>query len=126
MLDEEGSQTVKQWRRYRECQGLEGKDGLGAPMTPLQIKTAIKIHQQSADKVEDYDLLAMELELDINEDADMLIDQDSPTGTRQILRKYNIKDQKIPISFSDMTTPTPNQKEQLDFSSSRFIGQMQQ
>lgn len=89
MLDEEGSQTVKQWRRYRECQGLEGKDGLGVLMTPTQIKTAIKIHQQAADKVEDYDLLALELELDIKEDADMLIDQDSPTGTRQILKKFD-------------------------------------
>ena len=45
VLDEQGSQTVKQWRKYRECQGLEGKDGQGKPMTPVQIKTALKIHQ---------------------------------------------------------------------------------
>ena len=91
MLDEEGSQTVKQWRQYRECQGYEGKDGTGAPLTPIQIKTAIKIHQFAAEKVEDYDQLAEELELDIDGYADNLIDRDSPCGTRQVLQKYDAK-----------------------------------
>ena len=44
ILDEEGCQTVKAWRQSRETQGLDGKDGFGNPLTPLQIKTAIKIH----------------------------------------------------------------------------------
>ena len=35
ILDEEGCQTVKQWRQSRETQGLDGRDGLGTPLTPL-------------------------------------------------------------------------------------------
>lgn len=99
---------MKQWRKYRECQGLEGKDGLGTPLTPIQIKTAMKIHQLAAEKTEDYDLLAIELNLNIDEDADGIIKEHSPLGSRQILRKYNVKHEYVPFSFSEMTTPTPH------------------
>jgi hypothetical protein len=53
-------------------------------------------------------LLAEELNLNIEEDADELINLRSPTGSRQILRKYNVKHEYVPFSFSDLTTPMPN------------------
>ena len=56
---------MKQWRQSRETQGFDGRDGQGAPLTPLQIKTAMKIHRQAAEVQEDYDMLAEELDLDI-------------------------------------------------------------
>ena len=52
-------------------------------------------------------MLAAELNLNIEEDADLLINERSPTGSRQILRKYNVKHEYVPFSFSDLTTPTP-------------------
>ena len=88
-------------------QGLEGRDGLGTPLTPLQIKTAMKIHQLASERTEDYDMLAEELNLNIDEEADELINQGSPTGSRQILRKYNVKHEYVPFSFSDLTMQTP-------------------
>lgn len=48
----------------------------------MQIKTAVKTFQLAAEKKEDYDELAEELNLDINADALQLMDEDSPKGTR--------------------------------------------
>ena len=42
----------------------------------------MKIHTLSVDKPEDYDLLALELELDINVEAEAIIKEHSPTGSR--------------------------------------------
>ena len=81
-------------------------------MTPMQIKTAMKVHQLASEKEEDYDLLAKELNLDIEADAEAMISENSPTGSRQILRKYNIKHEYVPLSFSDLTTPTPRHENQ--------------
>lgn len=66
----------------------------------------MKIHQLASERTEDYDLLADELNLNIEEDADEIINLDSPTGSRQILRKYNVKHEYVPFSFSDLTLPT--------------------
>ena len=52
-------------------------------------------------------MLAEELNLNIEEDADELINQGSPSGSRQILRKYNVKHEYVPFSFSDLTMQTP-------------------
>ena len=52
-------------------------------------------------------MLAEELNLNIEEVADELINEKSPTGSRQILRKYNVKHEYVPFSFSDLTTTTP-------------------
>ena len=70
-----------------ECQGLEGWDALGAKLTPLQIKNGFRLHKIAEEKPEDYDLLAQELNLNIDEDALDLIEEHSPTCSRQILRK---------------------------------------
>jgi len=64
-------------------------DGNGTPLTPIQIKTAIKIHQLAAEKEEDYDLLAKELELDISAEADNLLNDSSPDASRQVLQRYD-------------------------------------
>ena len=122
ILDEEGCQTVKAWRQSRETQGLDGKDGFGNPLTPLQIKTAIKIHQMAADKKEDYDMLADELDLDIEKDALQVIDDGSPVGTRQIVRKFNVKQEYVPLTFSDLTAPTPCQGGKQGF---QYIGSLE-
>jgi len=53
-------------------------------------------------------MLAEELNLNIEEDADELINERSPEGSRQILRKYNVKHEYVPFSFSDLTTPGPD------------------
>lgn len=85
--DEQSSQTVKKWRQMMECQGLEGWDALGTKLTPLQIKNGFRLHKIAEEKPEDYDLLAQELNLNIDEDALDLIEEQSPTRSRQILRK---------------------------------------
>ena len=85
--DEQSSQTVKKWRQMMECQGMEGWDALGAKLTPLQIKNGFRLHKIAEEKPEDYDLLAQELNLNIDEDALDLIEEHSPTCSRQILRR---------------------------------------
>lgn len=82
VFDEQGSQTVKHWRQSRECAGYEGHNGLGDPLTPLQIKTAIKIHDLAKDKEEDYERLAKDLNLEITDEIEMLLNEDSPIGSR--------------------------------------------
>ena len=42
-------------------------------MTPLQIKTAMKIHHQAVEKPEDYDILAQELDLNISDEAEEIL-----------------------------------------------------
>lgn len=71
-------------------------------MNALSIKQAIKIHHQAVEKPEDYDILADELNLDIALDAEKLIMLNSPSGTRQIVRKYDNKSRHVPLTFEDM------------------------
>ena len=66
---------------------MEGWDALGTKLTPLQIKNGFRLHKIAEEKPEDYDLLAQELNLNIDEDALDLIEEQSPTRSRQILRK---------------------------------------
>ena len=40
-----------------------------------------------------------------------VLDEGSPLGSRQVIRKYNIKHEYVPLCFSDLTTPTPRQNE---------------
>ena len=54
-------------------------------------------------------MLADELELDIEADALQVIDEGSPVGTRQIVRKFNVKQEYVPLTFSDLTAPAPCQ-----------------
>lgn len=107
VLNEGGSQTVKEWRYFKETQGLEGKTGQGSPIPPIQIKKALQIFQLAGESTEDYEELATELRLDIEQSVLSLLDEPSPTGSRQIIRKYNFKHEYIPLTFSDLTTPTP-------------------
>ena len=53
----------------RLCIGVDGKDGKGEQMTPQQIKTALKIHQLAAEKEADFESIAMQLGLNIEEMA---------------------------------------------------------
>lgn len=112
VIGEEGSQTVKAWRTSRETQGLDGRTGRGATMTPIQIKTAIKVHQMAGEKTEDYDILASEMDLDIEADAIGIITCDSPTGSRQIISKFNVKHEYVPLTFSDLMTPLGGGKDE--------------
>ena len=80
--DEKGGKNVKIWRAQQDCQGLEGLEGNGAVMSAIMIKDALKIHYKAVKCPEDYDMLASELMLDIEEDAEQIIREISPTGTR--------------------------------------------
>lgn len=112
VMSEEGNQTVKAWRTSRETQGLDGRTGKGTALTPIQIKTAIKVHQLASEKTEDYDVLASELELDIDADALGIISCASPTGYRQIISKFNVHHEYVPLTFSDLMTPLGTGKEE--------------
>ena len=61
--NENGSKTVKHWVSSRECQGYDGRAGNGSKMSPLDIKSAIKNYKTGYEKLQDYDELAMLLEL---------------------------------------------------------------
>lgn len=53
-------------------------------------------------KPEDYDILANELGLDILVDAEAIIKESSPTGTRQVVRKLDADNAHVPLTFDDM------------------------
>ena len=59
----------------------------------------------ASEKTEDYDILASELDLDIEADALGIISCESPTGTRQIISKFNVRHEYVPLTFSDLLTP---------------------
>lgn len=66
------------------------------------------------EKEEYYDSIARELELDIDADVDEVLRENSP-GSRQILRRFNMNHEYIPLTFSDLTTPTPGTYGSLSF-----------
>ena len=70
-------------------------------------------------------MLAEELNLNIEEDADELINQGSPSGSRQILRKYNVKHEYVPFSFSDLMMPTPFEARQDSFANPLYTKRSQ-
>ena len=71
----------------------------------------MKIHELAKDKEEDYERLAKDLHLDITGEVEMLINEDSPVGSRQIVQKTNTgsKGQMScrAFTFSDLTSFTP-------------------
>ena len=75
--------------KERKCIGVDGKDGFGEQMTPQQIKTALKIHQLAAEKEADFESIACQLGLDIENMALNIVSLPSPTNRRQIVRKIN-------------------------------------
>ena len=46
--------------------------------------------------------MADELSLDIAKDAEKLIKLDSPSGLRQVVRKYDDNNKHVPLTFKDM------------------------
>ena len=59
--------------------------------------------------------------MDIEKDAIKVLDKGSPSGSRQIFRKYNEHNEYVPFTFSDLTTPTPQNFSQGFHASSRNI-----
>ena len=51
----------------------------------------MKIHEMAKDKEEDYEMLAKELNLEITDEIEMLLNEDSPIGSRQIVQKSGDK-----------------------------------
>jgi len=51
--DENGAQTVKAWKTFKETQDFEGFKSNGEPMTPLDIKKAVWVYRTSC-KTEEY------------------------------------------------------------------------
>ena len=70
----------------------QGLDGQGEMLTPQQIKTALKINQQAQEKQDEFEALAIELDLDVEMVAQQLIRAPSPRGTRQIVRNVRPED----------------------------------
>lgn len=69
-------------KNYRDCIGVDGRDGTGKRLTPQQIKTALKINQGASHKVDEFDLMAAQMGLPIEKIAQELINFPSPHGTR--------------------------------------------
>ena len=69
-------------KNYRDCIGVDGRDGTGKRLTPQQIKTALKINQGASQKVDEFDLMAAQMGLPIEKIAQELINFPSPHGTR--------------------------------------------
>ena len=67
----------------------------------------MKIHELARDKEEDYEMLAKDLNLDITDEVEMLLNEDSPIGARQIIQKTDKSNKYRPLTFSDLTSFTP-------------------
>ena len=67
----------------------------------------MKIHELAKDKEEDYEMLAKELNLEITDDIEMLLNEDSPIGSRQIVQKTGDFSKHRQFTFSDLTSFTP-------------------
>ena len=59
--------SYKSWVKERDqCIGVDGKDGRGERLTPQQIKTALKINKDAAEKDADFESIANQLNLQID------------------------------------------------------------
>ena len=67
----------------------------------------MKIHELAKDKEEDYEMLAKELNLEITDEIEMLLNEDSPIGSRQIVQKTSDLSKHRQFTFSDLTSFTP-------------------
>ena len=56
-------------KNYRDCIGVDGRDGTGKRLTPQQIKTALKINQGACERTDEFDNIAAHLGLPIEEIA---------------------------------------------------------
>ena len=70
----------------KEIAGVDGMGG-GERMTPQQIKTALKIHKAAKEKEEDFEKIASNLGLNIEQMALDIVSAPSPTNRRQIVRR---------------------------------------
>ena len=61
----------------------------------------MKIHELARDKEEDYEMLAKDLNLDITDEVEMLLNEDSPIGSRQIVQKSGKGSKYKSFTFSD-------------------------
>jgi hypothetical protein len=55
-------------------------------MTPLQIKNALKIHYNQAEKEAEFERIAEQIGIDIEQLAQDIVAVSSPLGSRQIVR----------------------------------------
>lgn len=67
-------------------------------MTPQQIKTALKLYEDSLEQKNEFELLADSLQIDTNQIACELVALPSPDGMRQVI----LRDQ-APVSHKNST-----------------------
>ena len=71
--------------------GVDGMDGKGEKLSMAQVKTALKVNQDSVQKDADIYLLDKLLMLPTDKIAQEILDLPSPTGSRQIFTKQENK-----------------------------------
>lgn len=81
-MDEDEKKT----NQNNQDQTATGKDGLGNALTPYQIKQALKINAQHAEREHEFENIAHELGIDIEKIAQNLISLPSPDHKRQIIK----------------------------------------
>ena len=78
----------------------------------------MKAFKLSNEQKQDYDELAESLSLNIAEDANMIIDEQSPTGARQVIRRYDVENEVyIPLTFDHLMGSDLQDELRIDFSS---------
>lgn len=88
-LDEEeqnGGLVVKSSSSTGGRTEVYGDNGQGQSMTPLQIKQALKIHNNNTEKEMEFERIAERLGINVENLAQEIVQMPSPKGTRQIVR----------------------------------------
>lgn len=89
-LDEEeqnGGLIVKSSSSTGGRTEVYGDNGQGQSMTPLQIKQALKIHNNNTEKEMEFERIAEQLGINVEGLAQEVVQMPSPKGTRQIVRQ---------------------------------------
>ena len=65
------------------------KDGSGNPLTPQQVRFALKLQKENENKEEEFESIAKTLGIDVEALAGEILAKESPDGRRQVVRRLN-------------------------------------
>ncbi len=71
----------------------------------------MKIYELALDKKEDYDELAEELSLDIEQDAQDLLGEQSPKNMRLVIRKFDSENEYVAFTDDDFRNMEKSKKD---------------
>jgi hypothetical protein len=68
---------------------VQHTDGTGRPLTPQQVKFAMKLQKENENKEEEFESIARTLGIDVDGEALKIVNKQSVTGKRQVVRRIS-------------------------------------